>query len=1169
MAEKLTIDQQIAVSNRGGRLLVSAAAGSGKTKVLVDRLLSYIMDPVDAANIDDFLIITYTKAAASELRGKIAARISEQIANTPENLHLQRQMQRLYLAKISTVHAFCAEVLREYAYRVDLSVDFRVIDENEALELQNNVLENILEAAYESSADNPDFCEFIDSQGFGRDDRAIPQIILKVYNSAKCHLNPEQWLSWCLNTTVDATITDTSQTIWGKYLIDDLHQYLDYQIAAICQCIHKAESNPLLEKPVAVLKETVSQLLMLKSCDSWDSIVKHKLVHYGTLRFSKKCDDLTLIEQIKAVRNACKSGLSKKLSIFSDSSDQILQDLRRNNRAARGLFSLMNSFISHYDSEKRSRRVLDFGDLEHKTLDLLLGKNRMYATSAAVEIASRYREVLVDEYQDSNSVQDAIFSVLTEPKQNCFMVGDVKQSIYQFRLAEPQIFIDKYTSYVHACNAEPMQGRKVILGKNFRSSHGIISAVNDVFGLCMSTKVGGLAYTEKERLEEGIEHISIQEAEVELYGIDVAEDTYAEEAAFVAERISQLLDGTHMIRDGNVLRPITADDIVILLRSPASVGMQYSNALQMRGIRCVSNAGEDLLRAEEISVLRSFLQIIQNPLQDIHLLAVLTSRVFGFTADDIAKIRSNNKNADLYHALLETPIQKAQSFLDQLSTLRKEARLMNLTQLLQRIISITRFDSIYAAMPDGTLREENIQIFCQLAFEYSSTGHRDLIMFLSYLDSMDEKGLQRAEQTVSGAVTIMSIHKSKGLEFPVVFLCALSRSFNKESIRSQILCDKELGVGMNCVDYEKRIRYPSISKRAISVKMISDTISEELRVLYVAMTRARDRLIMTYAVKNLEKDLKEILWRMDLSQNVLLAMEADCPGEWILQAALKRTEAGAFFQLAGNPMCAMVSDEPWMIKVIQYKTETAIAAEQVSDTVHMNDDDLKLIATSLSHQYPYQSATITPSKMTATQMKGRMKDIEASENSALDRNIKRQFRKPSFMGRKRSGTEYGSMLHLIMQHINFAACTDEAGVRAELDRLCAENLIFEEQISRLNPKTISSLFASELGNKMMECREVLREFKFSILDEAEYYSPDLKGEKVLLQGVIDCALIEDDGITVIDFKTDYATEDTVSEILQRYEGQVKSYVKAMEKIYNKPVKAAYLYLFSIDRYFAV
>ena len=878
MAEQLTAQQRAAVENRGGKLLVSAAAGSGKTKVLVDRLMLYLMDPVSPCNIDDFLMITYTKAAAAELRGKIAAKLSEHLAQDPDNRHLQRQMQRLYLAKISTVHAFCTDLLRQHAHALDLVPDFRVGDENECRQLRQQAMDELLDEAYASWMEDEDFRSFVDTQGLGRDDRLVPDIVQKVYDAARCHLDPEHWLDHCIQSADLSETVDAAQTVWGAYLMEDLKRTLGRQLAAMEECLRLAGEEPTLEKPATLLRETVTGLRHLYEARTWDEVVSRRDIPYGTLRFSKKVPDQELCARIKAVRDGCKASLAKKLKIFCDPSETVLEDLGQTAAAIRGLVKLARSFGERYASLKHRRRVLDFSDLEHRALDLLLGKSRSAPTAVAREEGRRFREVLVDEYQDSNAVQDAIFGSLTAEKQNCFLVGDVKQSIYRFRLADPGIFLEKYATYAPAEDAVAGEGRKILLSRNFRSGGAVLEATNDVFYRCMSEAVGDLDYTEDEALVEGIPHEPLGEPEVELHVLTAGVDVYVQEAAFVAQRISELLDGTHMVRGKEGLRPIEAEDIAILLRSPGSVGQYYQNALSAKGIRSAFGSGRDLLQTGEIGVLRSLLQVLSNPRQDIPLIAVLCSPVFGFTADDLARIRARQKHGDFYEALLLDDAPKTLGFLDILNHLRACARMMPLARLLEEIFCVTRLDSIYAAMDGGVERTANLREFYRLGLDFEAAARRDLSQFLEHLELLEEKGLTVQDPPTGGAVQILSIHKSKGLEYPVVFLSSLSRGFNKEDLRAQVLCDGELGLGLSAVDRENRVRYPTIAKRAIVARTSGESLSEELRVLYVGMTRARDRLIMTYAEKKPWDTLADIALRLDLGGTELLASEVSSPG---------------------------------------------------------------------------------------------------------------------------------------------------------------------------------------------------------------------------------------------------------------------------------------------------
>ena len=1164
MADKLTPQQAMAVNDRGGTLLVSAAAGSGKTKVLVDRLMRYLTDPVDPANLDDFLIITYTKAAASELRGKIAAKLGERIAENPGNRHLQQQMQRLYLTKISTVHAFCADLLRENAYRLDVSADFRVGDENECRELRENAMTAVLDAAFEQIGENGDLREFVDTQGLGRTDALIPDIVMKVYDSARCHLDPQGWLRECLENGNMDEVTDPSQTVWGRYLMDDLFEYLDRQIAALERAAQALTQTEGMEKPSLLLSSTVNQLKYLRESQTWDQIVARRNIDYGRLTFPRKCSDEGLVEQVKAVRAACKKGLDKKLKSFSDPADQVITDLHGNSGALRGMISLARSFDERYTALKNQRRILDFGDLEHRTLDLLLGKSRRSITAVARETGARFREILVDEYQDSNAVQDAIFTSLTDQRKNLFLVGDVKQSIYQFRLADPGIFLRKYAQFVPAAQAHQGEGRKILLSRNFRSCGAVLSAVNDVFRTCMSARVGGLEYGDEEALYEGLPHGPLEEPDVEFHVVGIQKDTYPEEAAFVADRIAQLLDGEHMVRQGDSLRPIVADDIVILLRSPGSVGSYYQRTLEGLGIRCTTGGGGDLLQAPEIQVLRSLLQTILNPRQDIPLIAVLASPVFGFTAEDLARIRGMHRKYPFYDALLLDEHEKSVNFASTLNNLRMEAQFSSLAGLLDKIFSLTKMDSLYGAMAGGDTAAANLQQFFRLAVSFEAGSRQDLSQFLSHLDALEVKGIPTGSEQTTGAVTIMSIHKSKGLEFPVAFLCGLSREFNRESLRAQVLCDQELGIGLSCVDLKHRIRYPSIAKRAIAARSVKESLSEELRVLYVAMTRARDRLIMTYSSKNPEGELKDMALRADLCGKELMTGDVINPGRWVLYEAIHRMEAGALHRLGGRPAKLRISDFPWKICLSAAPELTMAASAEEKKAQPLPSEAIDALRAGLAFRYDHAAATETPSKLTATALKGREKDQEAAEDAPAPATF-RSWRKPGFVERQIRGAEHGTAVHTVLHYLRFECCGSDDEIRREVDDMVVKGILTREEADSVDLGKIFGFFRTSLGKKLREGK-ALREFKFSILEDASCYMDSMEDEKILLQGVVDCAIFEDDGVTIVDFKTDRVSEQTLPELTERYRQQVKAYARAVSRIFEKPIKASYLYFFHIGAF---
>ena len=1157
----LTQQQLQAVTDQGGKLLVSAAAGSGKTMVLVERLMRYILDPVSPANIDDFLIITYTKAAAAELREKIAKKINELLSVDSTNRHLRNQLQRIYLAKISTVHGFCTEILRENAYRLDIPGDFRVAEEDECLQLQDMVLDQLLEEVYGKIQDDADLRCVVDTQGFGRNDKKLPEVIIQIYRSAQCHLDPDGWLDKCVAESEITDIQDASQTVWGRYLIDDLHQCLDLHIPAMRQCAEAARSAEGMEKAAVLLDTTVAQLEALRSQQTWQGVHNNLLLQFGTMTFGKTADP-ELKEQIKAVRDACKEALLKKQAVFSYENAQIIAELGSCTSVVRGLAALVRRFSEGYALRKQKRCVLDFADLEHKALDLLLGKHRTGITSVAIELSKRFREVMVDEYQDSNAVQDAIFTALTHRKQNCFMVGDVKQSIYQFRLADPALFLEKYNTYLPAGESAFGQERKVLLSKNFRSSSGVISAVNDVFSECMSPKVGGMVYGDEEKLYGDETKLPLPDPEVEFYGITVKQDTYAEEAAFVAGRIRQMLDGGYQVRGEDGLRPIVPEDIVILLRSPNSVGGEFAYALEQVGVRCNFGNDQNVLQSEEIQFLRSLLQVIDNPLQDIPLVAVLLSRVFGFTADDLSSLRKQNTSCHIFKLLEREKEGKFSELFSTLVQLRNAARMCTVSELVVKIIVQTKLDRIFTAVNGNA---DALETFLKIVSQAEQSGHRDISSFISYLDALDERGIPSANNNrVSGMVTILSIHKSKGLEYPVVFLCGLSKGFNREDLKDQVLCDRSLGLGVTYVDTKRRLRYPTIAKRAIALKKSADSLSEELRVLYVAMTRARDRLIMTYASKYLENSVVKLSRRMDFSSSELIASEVTSMGDWILQSAMRRIEAGELFALGGRPATVKTDGYHWKISVVTADQAMASGCEAEQEMLLLSDETKRKLLTILNFTYPYKAATIFPSKQTATQLKGRMKDQEVYEDSPGHKQ-RYIWRKPSFLGKHSDPLAVGTATHKAFQYIRIDGYPSDDTISAALSSLRDEGLLTDSEHDMIDREAIGRFFRSPLGIRLSSSKNVLREFKFSILVNADEFDAALTEDKVLLQGVVDCAIIDDDGITVIDFKTDSVTEESVAATAESYRLQVKAYADALSRIFNMPVKQAVLYFLHIGK----
>ena len=578
----LTKAQHDAVYGRGGRLLVSAAAGSGKTKVLVDRLLSYICDSSDPANVDEFLIITYTKAAAAELRGKISSALAERLAKEPGSRHLQKQFSRIYLAKISTVHAFCGDILREYAYRLNIPSDFRIAETSECGELRQRAMDQVMEEAYRRIGSDEDLQELLDTLGAGRTDHAVSAIVADVYDKVQCHKDPDAFMDYCVEMTDVNNIASMDQTPWGQALLSDFWDHLDEQKRFFEGLACRAEEEGFGEKVIVCLRSIAGEFEKLREeTVDWEHLSKAAAPSFGRLPAVKDPPDPDFWERVKTAKSKASDQLRKKLQNLSLSSADALKELHGTGRAIRAIFRLTREFDAAYRREKDRRRAMDFSDLEHLAIRLLLSKEGQ-PTSAAREIGRRFREVMVDEYQDTNGVQDAIFAALTDERRNAFFVGDVKQSIYQFRLADPGIFLKKYESYQEFEQAKEGADRKILLSENFRSGDQILQAVNDVFSRSMTPKIGGLYYGSGETLKEGVPHEPLGGPEVELHcityaavrgGNTVKKEAY--EADFAAERISSLIREENYIRGREGLRRITARDIVILLRAPASSSKYY------------------------------------------------------------------------------------------------------------------------------------------------------------------------------------------------------------------------------------------------------------------------------------------------------------------------------------------------------------------------------------------------------------------------------------------------------------------------------------------------------------------------------------------------------------------------------------------------------------------
>lgn len=1168
---KLTKAQQAVVENRGGALLVSAAAGSGKTKVLVDRLLSKICDKERPCDIDDFLVITYTNAAAAELRLKIAQALSSRLAEEPENRHLQRQMNRIYLAEISTVHAFCANLIRSYAHILDIPGDFRMIEEMEAQVLQKKVLDALLEQGYEELSD--DFKAMVETFGYGRDDRRLPEAVLMANRAMRCRADMKQWVEETLNVLDLEQYTDVMQTPWGKYVMAEFHAFLEQQIRRLQDARSEMMRYPSIESKYGpVFAQNIDQLKTLRAVETWDEIIDHQIEDFGRLSVVRDPEDLAVKERMKNLRNKCWSDLQKWQTMFYAKSDALLDDLRQVMPGAQALIRFSQKFDKAYGAEKKRRKFLDFSDLEHLAIRLLTDKYTGKPTAIAAEVAKRYEEIMVDEYQDSNQVQEVIFQAVSKDGNNRFMVGDVKQSIYRFRLADPTLFLQKYEAYPDYEQAQMGEPRRILLSENFRSRKEILSACNDVFRLIMRKQVGDLDYGEEEALRPGREFPKLSQIPVELHCLtstqtDKTVDKRDLEAEFVAGRIRNMLDEKMLVtdKDGAGLRPVTPGDIVILMRAVSSNAQAYLQALERVGVPAVCNRGGSLLDTTEIQTLTAMLKIIDNPHQDVPLLTVLAGPVFGFSAEELAQVRTHSRKEDFFTAMHDLG-GKYRQFIDTLNALREDAMWLPLHALVDKVLSETNMLSVFAAMPDGVQREKNLRAFSGFVASFEANGSRALSQLLWYLTNLQESGgqLPVSQDAAEDAVNIMTVHKSKGLEFPVVFLCDLSHKFNTSDMQDAILVDDVLAVGCNHIDNTRFVRYPTLAKKSIEWKKRKESVSEELRVLYVAMTRPKDMLVMTYYSKYLYNELSALNSQLTMPLSDDLCAGVNNPGKWLLLAALCRTEAGELLNLVGGNEVSSVSANPWLIKFHDLSADTHEIEKQPAIPQQIQATDDSALIACLQYSYPHREICDAPIKLTATQLKGRIQDQEAAEGAVgFGATSSYSFRKASFLTREMTPSEKGVANHLFMQFAVFENCTSEHGIKQELERMAREKFLTAEQCAAVRGDKIMNLFQSDLGRWLLSVPELKREFKFSLLVDAQDYLPQAVGENMLLQGVVDCFAIESDGITVVDFKTDRV--GNAAEVrAEVYKSQIEAYAKALSSIYQMPVKKKILYFFDGD-----
>ena len=1179
MGIELTRQQQAVVDNRGGDLLVSAAAGSGKTRVLVERLMQRIQQGED---VDRFLVITFTNAAAAELRDRIAAALHARLAQQPNNRHLRRNATLVYQAQICTIDAFCLDFLRQWGHLAGLDPDFRLCDQGTGEELRKQALEEVLEGRYANIQNDPGFQALADSMAGDRDDQTLESVILGIHAKVQSQASP---LDWLMDRKADFNLegeTAPEDTPWGKLLLADARELAQYWAGILQGVLSELEDDPVLWNNYGgTLGTTMDGLERVARAQGWDEMAQMlDGVAFERPKAKRGDCDEALKERVKGLREACKKQLEKLKQRFQVTGAEAMEDLRAIAPAMTSLLDVVAEFDRAFTQLKSRYRLIDFADGEHLTAALLTdGEGN--PSPLALEWRKRYVEIMVDEYQDTNGVQNAIFDALSQG-DNLFLVGDVKQSIYRFRLADPTIFLDKYRRFAPWEEAQPGQGRTIPLSHNFRSRPEVLDATNFVFRNVMTQSVGELDYDEDQALRHGRQDLQPDERYatelccVDLSALPEQEDKVNKDlvqARLVAARMKELLASALPIGD----RSVRPDDMVILLRSPGSTLRWYAAALDEAGIPWSADGGREFFGTTEIAVAISLLQVVDNPRQDVPLLAVLRSPVFAFTPDRLAQLRTGCSGC-VYEAV-EAGAGRGEedcvAFLSLLGELRALAAEESSHRLLWYIYQRTDLPAIFAAMPQGAARRANLMALYEEARRFESGGHKGLMAFLLHLTRMAENGLPvPVEGESAGGVRILSIHSSKGLEFPVVFLCGLEHQFNTEDTRSTILFHPELGLGPKRVDRQRMLRYSTIARDGVALRLSQQLIAEEMRLLYVAMTRAEHKLVMFMGVNGRTLKLERLAAQAQCPPPPRQVAGASCMAEWILTPALCREDSGPLWEELGlqRPCSAPQQGYGWDVRLLTPIQEDGARVGQTpgEGQAEVGVELPEGWQEALAWSYPHQVSAQMPSKLTATQLKGRDKDAEAAQDGVEVAPAKPSvtLRRPVFQGqRPLTPAQQGTALHMVMQYLDFARTNTLEEIQEEIARLVARQFITPQQGEAVDGERVLAFFQSPLGQRLVASRQMEREFKFSMLVPAADYYPDAEaGEEVLLQGVVDCWFEEADGtVTVVDFKTDRVTEHTVEARAREYRPQLEAYSRALSQALGLPVGRCVLWFFALGR----
>lgn len=1211
MGMNWTEEQQQVIRLRNRNILVSAAAGSGKTAVLVERIIKMLTDMEHPLDVDRLLIVTFTDAAAGEMKERIRSALEKELQNNLENPHLQRQSTLIHNAKIMTIHSFCVSVIREHFHVIDLDPGFRTAEEGELKLLRQDVLDELFEACYAEKS--PGFLSLVEKLGGGRSDKRLGEFILKIYDYSRSYPQPEQWLSLCVER-YDMELDTLENSPFAGLAKEQAIGYIKDMLVILtkAEMICNEPGGPYMY--VDMLEADMEKLAFIGRAETFKEL--HERVNgMGWVRLSSKKDASVSADKKKAVqalREQAKKMLSQLTSMyFYESMEDMVTDMRKVRDDMLMFTELVKAFGESFAEKKRRKNIIDFSDMEQFALQILTKEeNGVLVPSAyAKEYQEQFAEVMIDEYQDSNLIQEAILTSVStagEGRYNIFMVGDVKQSIYRFRLSRPELFMEKYDTY----SLEDSDRQRIDLHKNFRSRKEVLDCVNYIFRNIMRRELGGIEYDEKAALYPGADYepspcaggVSVNQAELILIeepgtrekkgdgssGINTddgaaAEGTKAEmsgrrlEARAVAEQIHRLV-GTAQVKDKETgkMRKAAYRDIVILIRSVKGWADVFSEVLTEEGIPAFATGREGYFASYEIRILLDFLRVLDNQKQDLPLAAVLTSPFAGLSALQLSDIRREYQEQPFYEAAeqyAQTGKEpKLTQFYEMLRYFREKVSYTAIHELLCNIIEETGYGIYVSAMPGGAQRIANVEMLVEKAAAFEDTSYKGLFNFVRYIEQLQKYEVDYSGANVNDeqadAVRIMSIHKSKGLEFPVVILAGMGKPFNTQDTKSSLVIHPEFGIGMDAIDLERRTKIPTMLKRMIQQSVKMENLGEELRVLYVAMTRAKEKLIMTglCKTKRLEKMAGEGGLKVETYDETdglfINLLNADCYMDWVLPSARRQD--------------APVSLEIWKPKESQGEGSAKEKGDALAEEVllHWNTGQVfseeirERIKRQLTFRYPYEAARGMKMKFTVSELKKRdYLQEEAGENVMEEPEVIPLL--PHFLQEEEelTGASRGSAYHKFLELLDFGRPYDKTLLKQAVENMRQEKRIAEDVAGCIRTNDIFAFLCSDIGMRAAEASRrgrLWKEQPFVIGMAASEVYPEAAGEdKILVQGIIDICFEEDGELVVLDYKTDRV--QSPGELAERYHAQLDYYARALEQLTGKKVKQKIIYSFALQR----